>query len=99
MLSHNATRFWGEGPPRQETFEWDGDRDGIKGGNKEGKLAYARYVKVTFYMHPTQWEYIDEIEIMGMDGKIEGAVKVPAERPRFWSRGSYGRDPESESAV
>ena len=34
-------------------------------------------------MHPTQWEYIDEIEIMGMDGKIEGAVKVPAERPRF----------------
>ena len=50
-------------------------------------------------MHPTQWEYIDEIEIMGMDGKIEGAVKVPAEQPRFWSRGSYGRDPESESAV
>ena len=34
-------------------------------------------------MHPTQWEYIDEIEIMGMDGKIEGAVKVPAERLVF----------------
>lgn len=49
LLSHNATQLlWGEGPPRQETFEWDGSRDGIKGGNTDGKLAYARYVKVTF---------------------------------------------------
>ncbi|MHA2855705.1 DUF4855 domain-containing protein [Paenibacillus lautus] len=88
LLSHNATQLlWGEGPPRQETFEWDGSRDGIKGGNTDGKLAYTRYVKVTFYMHPTQWEYIDEIEIMGMDGKIEGAVKVPAEQPRFLEPG------------
>lgn len=44
-------------------------------------------MKVTIYMHPTQWEYIDEIEIMGMDGKIEGAVKVPAEQPRFLEPG------------
>ncbi|MGN7382608.1 DUF4855 domain-containing protein [Paenibacillus sp. SAFN-117] len=88
LLSHNATQLlWGEGPPRQETFEWDGSRDGIKGGNTDGKLAYARYVKVAFYMHPTQWEYIDEIEIMGADGKIEGAVKVPAEQPHFLEPG------------
>lgn len=88
LLSHNATQLlWGAGPPRQETFEWDGSRDGIKGGNTDGKLAYARYVKVIFYMHPTQWEYIDEIEIMGMDGKIEGAVKVPAEQHRFLEPG------------
>ncbi|WP_260871335.1 DUF4855 domain-containing protein [Paenibacillus sp. Y412MC10] len=88
LLSHNATQLlWGEGPPRQENFEWDGSRDGIKGGNTDGKLAYARYVKVTFTMHPSQWEYIDEIEIIGTDGKAQGAVKVPAEQPRFLEPG------------
>lgn len=84
LLSHNATQLlWGEGPPRQETYVWDGNRDGIKGGNTDGKLAYARYVKVTFTMHHSQWEYVDEIEIMGTDGMVEGAVKVPAEQPHF----------------
>ncbi|WP_369696078.1 DUF4855 domain-containing protein [Paenibacillus lautus] len=88
LLSHNATQLlWGEGPPRQETFEWDGNRDGIKGGNTDGKLAYARYVKVTFTMHPSQWSYIDEIEIIGTDGNAQGAVKVPAEQPRFLEPG------------
>ncbi|WP_195572577.1 DUF4855 domain-containing protein [Paenibacillus sp. 1001270B_150601_E10] len=88
LLSHNATQLlWGEGPPRQETYVWDGNRDGIKGGDIDGKLAYARYVKVTFTMHPSQWEYIDEIEIMGTDGMAEGAVKVPAEQPHFLAPG------------
>lgn len=88
LLSHNATQLlWGEGPPRQETFEWDGSRDGIKGGNTAGKLAYARYVKVTFTTHPSQWEYIDEIEIIGTDGMVEGAIKVPAEEHRFLEPG------------
>lgn len=88
LLSHNATQLlWGEGPPRQETFEWDGNRDGIKGGNTDGKLAYARYVKVTFTMHPTQWSYIDEIEIRGTDGQADGSVKVPAEHPQFMAPG------------
>ncbi|MGG4343467.1 DUF4855 domain-containing protein [Paenibacillus lautus] len=88
LLSHNATQLlWGGGPPRQETFEWDGSRDGIKGGNTDGKLAYARYVKVTFTMHPTQWSYIDEIEIRGTDGQADGSVKVPAEEPRFLEPG------------
>ncbi|MGG3311153.1 DUF4855 domain-containing protein [Paenibacillus lautus] len=88
LLSHNATQLlWGEGPPRQETFEWDGSRDGIKGGNTDGKLAYARYVKVTFTMHPTQWSYIDEIEIRGTDGQADGSVKVPAEHPQFMAPG------------
>ncbi|WP_179281372.1 DUF4855 domain-containing protein [Paenibacillus sp. XY044] len=88
LLSHNATQLlWGEGPPRQETFEWSGSQDGIQGGNVDGKLAYARYVKVIFTMHPTLWEYIDEIEIMGTDGKADGAVKVPAEHPHFLEPG------------
>lgn len=88
LLSHNATQLlWGEGPPRQETFAWEGSRDGIQGGSADGKLAYARYVKVIFTMHPTLWEYIDEIEIMGTDGKMDGAVKVPAEQPHFLEPG------------
>ncbi|MCU6710257.1 DUF4855 domain-containing protein [Paenibacillus sp. J5C_2022] len=88
LLSHNATQLlWGGGPPRQETFEWDGSRDGIKGGYTDGELAYARYVKVAFSMHHALWEYIDEIEIIGMDGKVDGAVKVPAEQPHFLEPG------------
>ncbi|RED75034.1 DUF4855 domain-containing protein [Cohnella phaseoli] len=88
LLSHNATQLlWGGGPPRQETFEWEGSRDGIKGGNTEGTLVYARYVKVAFTMHHSLAEYIDEIEIIGTDGKVEGAVKVPAEQPQFLEPG------------
>lgn len=88
LLSHNATQLlWGSGPPRQETFTWDGSRDGIKGGKTDGKLAYARYVKVIFTMHHSQWEYIDEIEITGTDGKVDGAVTVPTEQPHFLEPG------------
>ncbi|KHF35200.1 hypothetical protein CM49_02541 [Paenibacillus sp. P1XP2] len=33
LLSHNATQLlWGEGPPRQETFEWDAAGTGSKAG-------------------------------------------------------------------
>lgn len=33
LLSHNPTQLlWGEGPPRQETFEWDGSRMESKAG-------------------------------------------------------------------
>ncbi|KJB87522.1 hypothetical protein AZ66_12640 [Paenibacillus sp. E194] len=88
LLSHNATQLlWGSGPPRQETFTWDGSQDGINGGKTDGKLAYARYVKVIFTMHPSQWEYIDEIEITGTDGKVDGAVTVPTEQPHFLEPG------------
>ncbi|WP_260612195.1 DUF4855 domain-containing protein [Paenibacillus popilliae] len=88
LLSHNATQLlWGSGPPRQETFTWDGSRDGINGGKTDGKLAYARYVKVIFTMHPSQWEYIDEVEITGTDGKVDGAATVPTEQPHFLEPG------------
>ncbi|WP_052759391.1 DUF4855 domain-containing protein [Paenibacillus sp. DMB20] len=87
-LSHNATQLlWGDGPPRQEIFEWDGSRDGIRSGNLDAEMAYARYVKVTFTMHTRAWTFIDEIEITGADGKLEGAVTVPAEQPAFLEPG------------
>jgi hypothetical protein len=79
LLSHNATQLlWGDGPPRDETYTWDGSSDGIK--SKPGaQMAYTRYVKVTFSMHTRAWTLIDEIEIMGADGKLAGAEVVPAE--------------------
>ncbi|MCU6712896.1 DUF4855 domain-containing protein [Paenibacillus sp. J5C_2022] len=78
VLSHNSTQLlWGDGPPREEVFEWDGSRDGIKSGNLDADMAYARYVKVTFSMHTRAWSFIDEIEIMGRDGQAHGAVSVP----------------------
>lgn len=88
LLSDNATqRLWGEEPVTTETYEWDGSRDGIKGGNPSAKMAYARYVKVTFTMHPTQWTFIDEIEIWGLDGRFDGAAAVPATYPQFMAPG------------
>lgn len=87
-LSHQATRLlWGDGPPRQETFEWDGRRDGIKSGNSDAKMAYARYVKVTFPMHTRAWTFIDEVEIWGADGQVEGAVTVPPDQVGFLKPG------------
>lgn len=87
-LSHNATQLlWGDGPPREEVYEWDGATDGIRSGNLDASMAYARYVKVTFSMHTRAWSFIDEIEIMGADGKLEGAVTVPTEQPGFLEPG------------
>ncbi|PYI51874.1 DUF4855 domain-containing protein [Paenibacillus flagellatus] len=79
LLTHKATQLlWGDGPPRDETYAWDGAADGIK--SKPGaSMAYARYVKVAFSMHTRAHTLIDEIEIAGADGKLAGAEAVPAE--------------------
>ncbi|WP_054023287.1 DUF4855 domain-containing protein [Bacillus sp. FJAT-28004] len=87
-LSHNSTKLlWGDGPPRDEVYDWDGSRDGIKSGNSDAEIAYARYVKVTFSMHTRAWTFIDEIEIWGADGKVEGAEEVAAEQPSYLEPG------------
>lgn len=81
-LSHNSTQLlWGDGPPREEIYEWNGSRDGIKSGNSKAEMAYARYVKVTFTMHTRAWTFIDEVEIWGADGKMNGAESVVTEKP------------------
>lgn len=87
-LSHNSTKLlWGDGPPREEVYDWNGSRDGIKSGNSDAEMAYARYVKVTFSMHTRAWTFIDEIEIWGADGKVEGAEEVAAEQPSYLEPG------------
>ncbi|MFS0612450.1 DUF4855 domain-containing protein [Lederbergia ruris] len=86
-LSHNATQLlWGNGPPREEFYIWDGSKDGVK-GNPNVEMAYARYVKVTFSMHTSTWTFIDEIEIWGTDGKMEGAATVPPKQPAYLEPG------------
>lgn len=77
----------GDGPPREEVYDWNGSRDGIKSGNSDAEMAYARYVKVTFSMHTRAWTFIDEIEIWGADGKVEGAEEVAAEQPSYLEPG------------
>ncbi|WP_063846223.1 DUF4855 domain-containing protein [Paenibacillus sp. FJAT-27812] len=87
-LSHQSTKLlWGDGPPREEVFDWVGSRDGIKSGNSGAEMAYARYVKVTFSMHTRAWSLIDEVEIWGADGKVGGAEQVAAEQPALLEPG------------
>lgn len=87
-LSHQSTKLlWGDGPPREEVFDWVGSRDGIKSGDSAAAMAYARYVKVTFSMHTRAWTFIDEVEIWGADGKVEGAEQVAAEQPALLEPG------------
>lgn len=79
ILSHKATELlWVDGPPKDQNYVWDGSKDGIPEADTGTVMAYARYVKVTFTMHPTAWTSLDEIEIWGTDGKIKGAEEVPA---------------------
>ncbi|MCM3340570.1 DUF4855 domain-containing protein [Paenibacillus sp. MER TA 81-3] len=79
-IAHRATEhLWVDGPPVDQYYVWDGSKDGIPTAGSDAVMAYARYVKVTFSMHPRAWSFIDEIEVWGADGKAEGAKSVPSE--------------------
>ncbi|MCR8641885.1 DUF4855 domain-containing protein [Paenibacillus sp. N1-5-1-14] len=89
LLKDNATQvLWIDGL-HDETYQWDGHKDGIKSlsSNPNAKLAYAQYVKVTFTMHTRAMTFVDEIEILGEDGKIAGAETVPTQQPKFLAPG------------
>ncbi|MGZ9585661.1 DUF4855 domain-containing protein [Paenibacillus marinisediminis] len=87
LLSHNAIQtLWRDGQ-YEETYAWNGSKDGIPSAGPDAKIAYARYVKVTFSMHTRAMTFIDEIEILGTDGKVEGAVTVPADPVGFLKPG------------
>ncbi|MFD0872271.1 Unsaturated glucuronyl hydrolase [Chlamydia abortus] len=53
---------------------WSGNVPGKAGADK----VYARYVKVEFPVNV--WVFLDEIEILGIDGKANGAVVLPPRR-------------------
>ncbi|MGZ9585233.1 DUF4855 domain-containing protein [Paenibacillus marinisediminis] len=75
-------KFLQYGPPREQTFEWDGSKTGLL-SDPDAAMAYARYVKVTFYTHQTALIFIDEIEVWGADGRQDGAVEVPPYQPAY----------------
>lgn len=90
-LADTATRLlWGEGPPRDETYRWDGAEQGVPGRNPEHTMAYARYVKVSFTVHTNAHQFIDEIEVHGHDGRRPGAVPGKVRRPAYLSSHSVG---------
>ncbi|WP_227793305.1 DUF4855 domain-containing protein [Paenibacillus guangzhouensis] len=87
LLKDSATQeLWRDGT-YDETYRWDGSKDGIKAAGPSAQIAYARYVKVTFTMHTRAMTFVDEIEILGQDGKVEGAVTVPTYTPKFLEAG------------
>ncbi|WP_179013041.1 DUF4855 domain-containing protein [Paenibacillus sp. 79R4] len=87
LLSHYATQtLWRDGQYK-ENYEWDGSKDGIKSIGPDAKIAYARYVKVMFSMHTKAMSFVDEIEIWGSDGQVQGAVTVPTQQPAFLTPG------------
>ncbi|WP_152391620.1 DUF4855 domain-containing protein [Paenibacillus guangzhouensis] len=75
-------KFLQSGPPREQTYEWDGSKSGLP-SDPEATMAYARYIKVTFYTHATALIFIDEIEVWGADGRQDGAVEVPPYQPAY----------------
>lgn len=78
VLSNNATQLlWGD-QNEIETYKWDGSAEtgAVKRGDYAAGLVAARYVKVTFSMHPKAWTMIDEVTITGADGVLDGARPV-----------------------
>ncbi|UVI33489.1 DUF4855 domain-containing protein [Paenibacillus spongiae] len=62
------------GSASAEFMKWNGAIDGVPGIPGADKV-YARYVKVEFPINV--WVFIDEIEVLGIDGKANGAVVLP----------------------
>ncbi|MCQ6558611.1 DUF4855 domain-containing protein [Paenibacillus mendelii] len=77
--------LWTPGPATDQDFVWDITEDGLPKGNKNAQAVYTRYVKITFMTQV--WTFIDEIEIMGVDGKANHAAKLKPEQPAYLQPG------------
>lgn len=60
-----------------QPFFWDGDKDGVP-AQKTMNMVYAQYVRISFILD-SPWVFIDEVEIIGTDGKAESAWEVPTQ--------------------
>ncbi|MFD0716663.1 DUF4855 domain-containing protein [Paenibacillus sp. GCM10027626] len=79
-LANKATEhFWVDGPPVDQNYTWEASKDGVPAIEGSVNMIYARYVKVTFTLHPRALSLLDEVEIWGADGKVQGAREVPAD--------------------
>ncbi|MGW0229200.1 DUF4855 domain-containing protein [Actinopolymorpha singaporensis] len=87
-LGDRATQLlWGDGPPRDETYSWDGAADGFPDHNLKGTMAYARFVKVTFSVHTRASQLLDEVQVLGFDGRTEQAVTPQPDHPAYLKPG------------
>ncbi|WP_020578740.1 DUF4855 domain-containing protein [Actinopolymorpha alba] len=88
-LAHKSTQLlWGDGPPRDETYSWDAATDGLPDRNVRGTMAYTRYVKVMFSVHTRASQLLDEVQVLGFDGKTKQAVTPRPDHPAYLAPGT-----------
>ena len=59
----------------KQRFSWDGGEDGVPGQDPEINSIEAQYVRLQFFID-APWVFIDEVEIWGTDGKIDGEADI-----------------------
>ncbi|MFD0958400.1 DUF4855 domain-containing protein [Paenibacillus chungangensis] len=98
LLRHEGApaAFWLANPPLYE-YVWDGTEHGVPGGNKHTAMAYARYVKISFTTNV--WVFLDEIEVLGYDGKVKGAKKAIAPKPEYLKPSKLATDDISDMVL
>ncbi|MCQ6559972.1 DUF4855 domain-containing protein [Paenibacillus mendelii] len=65
--------------PHTLQYVWDGAVDGLPSQQPQGDMVYARYVKINLVLNV--WAFIDEIEVWGEDGRLDGAVELTPDEP------------------
>jgi len=88
LVNKATEKFWVDGPPVDQNYTWDARGDGVPAIEGNVDMVYARYVKVTFTLHPRALSLLDEVEIWGADGKVQGAMVVPADTVDYLKPGA-----------
>lgn len=61
-----------------QRFFWDGDQDGVPAQPVNINMVYAQYVRIEFIKNQGPWAFLDEVEIIGEDGKVSDDIwEVP----------------------
>ncbi|GAB3741470.1 DUF4855 domain-containing protein [Microlunatus parietis] len=86
-VGRQATELlWGDGPARDEWFAWGVGDEGVP-DRPGARAAYGRFVKISFSVHTRAAQLIDELEVTGFHGRIDGAVTPAPDRPGYLEPG------------
>lgn len=77
-------------------YAWDGAIDGLPAHQPQGEMVYARYVRINFVLNV--WGFIDEIEVLGIDGRAAGAVELTPEESEN-TDGAYLKAGEATAGI